>query len=90
MPDIIKFCIRLSMSYVIRSLDQIRSQTWSALDVLVLLYWQVFEEHRHVEELWHDGKVRLHQRLGLRLFQQDVKQVGTITWGFFKFFPVWC
>ncbi|KAK2148865.1 hypothetical protein LSH36_478g00007 [Paralvinella palmiformis] len=35
----------------------------------------VFAHHRHVEQLWHKGKVKLHQRLGLRLFQQDVKQV---------------
>ncbi len=28
-----------------------------------------------MEQEWHKGKVRLHQRLGLRLFQQDVKQV---------------
>jgi hypothetical protein len=29
----------------------------------------------HLEQSWHTKKVKLHQRLGLRLFQQDVKQV---------------
>lgn len=36
---------------------------------------QVFDEHRHVEQHWRAGKLKLHQRLGLKLFQQDVKQV---------------
>jgi len=42
------------------------------------IYIQVFAHHRHVEQLWHKGKVKLHQRLGLRLFQQDVKQVSRL------------
>ena len=36
---------------------------------------QVFAHHRQLEQTWHRGKVKLHQRLALRLFQQDVKQV---------------
>ena len=36
---------------------------------------QVLAHQRHLEQLWHGKKVKLHQRLGLRLFQQDVKQV---------------
>ncbi|XP_029657628.1 kalirin isoform X4 [Octopus sinensis] len=35
----------------------------------------VLAHQRHLEHLWHNKKVKLHQRLGLRLFQQDVKQV---------------
>ncbi|KAK2189418.1 hypothetical protein NP493_107g06017 [Ridgeia piscesae] len=37
---------------------------------------EVFAHHRDLEQLWHTGKVRLHQRLSLRLFQQDMKQVS--------------
>ncbi|XP_021366305.1 triple functional domain protein-like isoform X1 [Mizuhopecten yessoensis] len=36
---------------------------------------EVLAHQRHLEQLWHTKKVKLHQRLGLRLFQQDVKQV---------------
>ncbi|GFN81833.1 triple functional domain protein-like protein, partial [Plakobranchus ocellatus] len=35
----------------------------------------VLAHQRHLEQIWHGKKVKLHQRLGLRLFQQDVKQV---------------
>lgn len=40
---------------------------------------EVFAHHRAIEQIWHRGKVKLHQRLGLRLFQQDVKQVRYCT-----------
>ncbi|KAJ8320620.1 hypothetical protein KUTeg_002207 [Tegillarca granosa] len=36
---------------------------------------EVLAHQRHLEQTWHSKKVKLHQRLGLRLFQQDVKQV---------------
>ncbi|KAK6165753.1 hypothetical protein SNE40_022615 [Patella caerulea] len=36
---------------------------------------EVLAHQRHLEQVWHAKKVKLHQRLGLRLFQQDVKQV---------------
>ncbi|KAL8612455.1 hypothetical protein ACOMHN_058583 [Nucella lapillus] len=36
---------------------------------------EVLAHQRHLEHIWHSKKVKLHQRLGLRLFQQDVKQV---------------
>ncbi|XP_048253877.1 triple functional domain protein-like isoform X2 [Haliotis rufescens] len=36
---------------------------------------EVLAHQRHLEQIWHAKKVKLHQRLGLRLFQQDVKQV---------------
>ncbi|KAI8761240.1 triple functional domain protein isoform X2, partial [Biomphalaria glabrata] len=35
---------------------------------------EVLAHQRHLEQIWHGKKVKLHQRLGLRLFQQDVKQ----------------
>ncbi|XP_013406610.1 kalirin isoform X8 [Lingula anatina] len=36
---------------------------------------EVLAQHRQLEDEWHEKKVKLHQRLGLKLFQQDVKQV---------------
>ncbi|KAK3082880.1 hypothetical protein FSP39_007833 [Pinctada imbricata] len=35
----------------------------------------VLAHQRHLEQMWQSKKVKLSQRLGLRLFQQDVKQV---------------
>ena len=57
-------------------------QTGAHID---LIYWrsfltlQVFAHHRELETIWHKGKVKLHQRLGVRLFQQDTKQVTCFT-----------
>ena len=48
------------------------------MDIEVVVEFQVFAHHRQLEQIWHRGKVRLHQRLGLRLFQQDVRQVGDL------------
>lgn len=42
--------------------------------------FQVLAHQRHLEQIWHSKKVKLHQRLGLRLFQQDVKQVCVTLW----------
>lgn len=36
---------------------------------------QILSHHRLLERKWHAGKVKLHQRLALKLFQEDVKQV---------------
>ncbi|XP_050073196.1 triple functional domain protein isoform X1 [Anopheles maculipalpis] len=36
---------------------------------------QILGHHRALESKWHAGKLRLHQKLALRLFQEDVKQV---------------
>ncbi|XP_030386251.1 triple functional domain protein-like isoform X1 [Scaptodrosophila lebanonensis] len=36
---------------------------------------QILSHHRSLEAKWHQEKVRLHQTLALRLFQEDVKQV---------------
>ena len=35
----------------------------------------VLAQHRGLEQKWHAKKIKLHQRLALRLFQEDVKQV---------------
>jgi triple functional domain protein len=36
---------------------------------------QILGHHRALESKWHAGKLKLHQKLALRLFQEDVKQV---------------
>ena len=35
----------------------------------------ILAQHRGLEAKWHAKKIKLHQRLALRLFQEDVKQV---------------
>ena len=37
---------------------------------------EILAHHRAVEQRWSAKKLKLHQRLALRLFQEDVKQVG--------------
>ena len=48
--------------------------TAGATHVLDVIH-EILTSHRQIDQYWHTKKVRLHQRLGLRLFQQDVKQV---------------
>lgn len=45
-----------------------------ASHVLAVIH-EILGHHRAVEQRWSDKKVKLHQRLALRLFQEDVKQV---------------
>lgn len=45
-----------------------------ASHVLAVIH-EILGNHRALESKWHSGKVRLHQTLALRLFQEDVKQV---------------
>ncbi|EDV95637.1 GH15671 [Drosophila grimshawi] len=45
-----------------------------ASHVLVVIH-QILGHHRKLEAKWHQEKIRLHQTLALRLFQEDVKQV---------------
>ncbi|XP_014237093.1 kalirin isoform X2 [Trichogramma pretiosum] len=45
-----------------------------ASHVLAVIH-QILGHHRALEARWHARKIKLHQRLGLRLFQEDVKQV---------------
>ncbi|CAG9857602.1 unnamed protein product [Phyllotreta striolata] len=42
--------------------------------VLAVIH-QILNHHRALEQKWHAKKIKLHQRLALRLFQEDVKQV---------------
>ncbi|XP_023289652.1 LOW QUALITY PROTEIN: triple functional domain protein [Orussus abietinus] len=45
-----------------------------ASHVLAVIH-RILGHHRALEARWHARKVKLHQRLALRLFQEDVKQV---------------
>lgn len=36
---------------------------------------EILGQHRTLESKWHTKKLKLHQRLALRLFQEDVRQV---------------
>lgn len=45
-----------------------------ASHVLAVIH-KILGHHRALESKWHAGKVRLHQTMALRLFQDDVKQV---------------
>ncbi|KAM7356678.1 trio Rho guanine nucleotide exchange factor [Cochliomyia hominivorax] len=45
-----------------------------ASHVLAVIH-QILGHHRSLESKWHQEKIRLHQTLALRLFQEDVKQV---------------
>ncbi|XP_046401247.1 triple functional domain protein [Ischnura elegans] len=45
-----------------------------ASHVLAVIH-QILAHHRALEQKWHAKKIKLHQRLALRLFQEDVKQV---------------
>lgn len=45
-----------------------------ASHVLAVIH-EILGHHRTLENKWHAEKVRLHQTLALRLFQEDVKQV---------------
>ena len=39
---------------------------------------EILAHHRQLESKWHTKKIKLHQRLALRLFQEDVnKEWGT-------------
>nr|CAD7257353.1 unnamed protein product [Timema shepardi] len=48
-----------------------------ASHVLAVIH-QILNHHRTLEQKWHAKKIKLHQRLALRLFQEDVKQVCTV------------
>jgi len=45
-----------------------------ASHVLAVIH-QILSHHRTLEAKWHQERLRLHQTLALRLFQEDVKQV---------------
>lgn len=44
---------------------------------------EVLHHQRQLENIWQHRKVRLHQRLQLCVFQQDVQQVSSLFFDFF-------
>ena len=51
---------------------------------------EILAHHRQLESKWHTKKIKLHQRLALRLFQEDVKQVGNKTLNTMKLYLSRC
>ncbi|XP_059088154.1 triple functional domain protein-like isoform X1 [Tigriopus californicus] len=54
--------------------DSAEDYTEGASHVLAVIH-DILAQHRALEAKWHAKKIKLHQRLALRLFQEDVKQV---------------
>ena len=46
----------------------------SAKQVVAVIH-EILSHHRSIESIWHSNKIKLHQRLALALFQDDVRQV---------------
>ena len=54
--------------------DPAKDYSDGANHVLSVIH-NILAQHRSLESRWHAKKIKLHQRLALRLFQEDVKQV---------------
>ena len=54
--------------------DPAKDYSDGANHVLSVIH-NILAQHRALESRWHSKKIKLHQRLALRLFQEDVKQV---------------
>ena len=54
--------------------DPAKDYSDGANHVLSVIH-NILAQHRELEPRWHNKKIKLHQRLALRLFQEDVKQV---------------
>ena len=54
--------------------DPAKDYSDGANHVLSVIH-NILAQHRSLEARWHSKKIKLHQRLALRLFQEDVKQV---------------
>merc|ERR1719357_2520101 len=57
-----------------KSTDPAADYQEGASHVLSVIH-EILAHHRQLESKWHTKKIKLHQRLALRLFQEDVKQV---------------
>ena len=53
--------------------DPAKDYSDGANHVLSVIH-NILAQHRALESRWHSKKIKLHQRLALRLFQEDVKQ----------------
>jgi hypothetical protein len=62
------------MGRVIRSTDPAADYSSGAKHVLDVIH-EILGRHRALEQKWTSKKVKLHQRLALKLFKEDVKQV---------------
>ncbi|XP_021962830.1 kalirin isoform X3 [Folsomia candida] len=62
------------MGRVIRSTDPAADYSSGAKHVLDVIH-EILARHRSLEQKWTSKKVKLHQRLALKLFKEDVKQV---------------
>ena len=58
-----------------KSTDPAADYQEGASHVLSVIH-EILAHHRQLESKWHTKKIKLHQRLALRLFQEDVKQVN--------------
>ena len=58
-----------------KSVDPAADYQEGASHVLSVIH-EILAHHRQLESKWHAKKIKLHQRLALRLFQEDVKQVS--------------
>ncbi|XP_040567429.1 triple functional domain protein isoform X3 [Lepeophtheirus salmonis] len=56
------------------NVDPTADYSEGASHVLSVIH-EILGHHRSLEVKWHAKKIKLHQRLALRLFQEDVKQV---------------
>lgn len=82
--SIILQCIQPNFQLKVDSIDGGRPTGNPAADysegashVLAVIH-QILNHHRTLEAKWHAKKIKLHQRLALRLFQEDVKQVSLL------------
>lgn len=71
------------MGRLIRNTDPAADYSSGAKHVLDVIH-EILARHRTLEQKWTSKKVKLHQRLALKLFKEDVKQVGCIPLCFFK------
>ena len=60
-------------SQKVASPDPAKDYSDGANHVLSVIH-NILAQHRALESRWHSKKIKLHQRLALRLFQEDVKQ----------------
>ena len=62
------------MGRVARNTDPAADYSSGAKHVLDVIH-EILSRHRTLEQKWTTKKVKLHQRLALKLFKEDVKQV---------------
>jgi len=66
------------MGRLARNSDPAADYSSGAKHVLDVIH-EILARHRTLEQKWTSKKVKLHQRLALKLFKEDVKQVCSIS-----------